>query len=131
MAMTKNIRTTVNVISKLFALTNETYKRMTDMKNAKTAKESIECSKALNNYSKRVDRLCAKLGFERDAVDEVFAMSGGLEDQFVLDLLSFRDYAHYAYKACIASETVEGAEFLPNDEPAEGYPDAPYIAPAE
>lgn len=131
MAMTKNIRTTVNAVSKLFALTNETYKRMNDVKNAKTAKESIEAAKALNSFSKRVDRLCSKLGFEREVVDEVFEMSEGGEDAFILHLLSTSDYAFTAYKACIASETDEDSDFVANDEPAEGYPDAPYIAPAE
>lgn len=107
MAMTKNVRTTVNTVSKLFAITNETYKRMADVKNAKTAKESIEASKLLNNYSKRVDRLCAKLGFDRDVVDEVFNMSQGFEDAFVLHILSASDYAFLAYKACVDGEAIE------------------------
>ena len=119
MAMTKNIRTTVNAVSKLFALTNETYKRMNDVKNAKTAKESIEAAKALNSFSKRVDRLCSKLGFEREVVDEVFEMCEGCEDAFVLHILPISNYAVTAYKACIASETDEDADFVTDDEPAE------------
>ena len=100
MAMTKNIRTTINVVSKLFAITNETHKRMTAVKNAETVKESIEASKALNNFSKRVDCLCSKLGFDRDVVDEIFLMSEGCEDTFVLHILSTNEYAFSAYNAC-------------------------------
>ena len=100
MAMTKNIRTTINVVSKLFAITNETHKRMAEVKNAETVKESIEASKALNNFSKRVDRLCAKLGFDRKIVDEIFIMSQGCEDVFVLNILSIGEYAFSAYRAC-------------------------------
>lgn len=107
MAMTKNIRTTVNAISKLYAITYETHRRMFAMKNANTVKDSIEASKALNNFSKRVDRLCAKLGFEREVVDEIFLKSEGFEDTFVLHLLSINDYAFSAYNACVDSESIE------------------------
>ena len=100
MAMTKNIRTTINVVSKLFVITNETHKRMAAVKNAETVKESIEASKALNNFSKRVDRLCAKLDFDREVVDEIFIMSQGCEDVFVLNILSTGEYAFSAYRAC-------------------------------
>lgn len=110
MAMTKNIRTTINVVSKLFAITNETHKRMAAVKNAETVKESIEASKALNNFSKRVDRLCAKLGFDREVVDEIFLMSEGCEDTFVLHILSTNEYAFSAYSACASDETVDGDE---------------------
>ena len=132
MAMTKNMRNTVNTISKLFNLVNETRKKMDGVKYAETAKESIEAAKMLNSYSKRVDRLCAKLGFEREVVDEVYEMSDFFdEDAFVLHILSTSDYAFTAYTACIASKTDEDAEFATSDEPIEGYPDAPYIAPVE
>lgn len=131
MAMTKNIRTTVNAVSKLFALNQEAYKRMDAVKHAETANEAIEAAKALNSFSKRVDRLCAKLGFDRDLVDEVYNFADGSEDAFVLHILSSADNAFSAYHACLVSETVEDADFMANDEPAEGYPDAPHIAPAE
>lgn len=100
MAMTKNIRTTVNTVSKLFAVMEETHIRMATLKNAETVKESIEASKALNNFSKRVDRLCAKLDFDREIVDEIFIMSQGCEDVFVLNILSTGEYAFSAYRAC-------------------------------
>lgn len=110
MAMTKNIRTTINAVSKLFAITKETHMHMADVKNAKTVKESIEASKALNNFSKRVDRLCAKLGFDREVVDEIFLISDGCEDTFVLHILSTNEYAFSAYSACASDETVDGDE---------------------
>ena len=110
MAMTKKVRTTINAVSKLFAVTNETHKRMADMKNAETVKESIEASKALNNFSKRVDRLCNKLGFDREVVDEIFLISDGCEDTFVLHILSTSEYAFSAYSACASDETVDGDE---------------------
>lgn len=110
MAMTKNIRTTINVVSKLFAITNETHKRMAEVKNAKTVKESIEASKALNNFSKRVDRLCEKLGFDREVVDKIFLMSYFCEDAFVLHILSTNEYAFSAYKACASEVVVDDGE---------------------
>ena len=110
MAMTKNIRTTINAVSKLFSIVNETHNRMVDVKNAETVKESIEASKALNNFSKRVDRLCEKLGFDREVVDEIFLMSERCEDTFVLHILSTNDYAFSAYSACASDETVDGDE---------------------
>lgn len=113
MAMTKNVRTTINAVSKLFAITNETHKCMADMKNAETVKGSIEASKALNNFSKRVDRLCAKLGFEREAVDEIFRMSEGCEDAFVLHILSTNEYAFSAYNACVAVEHFDDGDVDP------------------
>lgn len=121
MAMTKNIRTTMNTISKLFTITHETNIRMADMKNAKTVKESIEASKALNNFSKRVDRLCAKLGFDREVVDEVFMMSEGCEDVFVLHILSTSEYAFSAYRACTSEDSSNDIE--PDDgEPCAEWP---------
>ena len=110
MAMTKNIRTTVNVVPTLFAITNETHKRMAAVKNAETVKESIEASKALNNFSKRVDRLCAKLGFDREVVDEIFLMSEGFEDAFVLNILSTNEYAFSAYNRCTIADDPDVAE---------------------
>lgn len=110
MAMTKNIRTTINVVSKLFAITNETHKRMVDVKIAATVKESIEASKALNNSSKRVDRLCAKLGFDREVVDEIFLASGGCEDTFVLHIMSTNEYAFSAYSACASEDATDDCE---------------------
>ena len=110
MAMTKNIRTTMNTISKLFTITHETHVRMADMKSAKTVKESIEASKALNNFSKRVDRLCAKLGFDREVVDEIFMLSEGCEDVFVLHILSTNEYAFSAYNACASEDVVDDGE---------------------
>lgn len=107
MAMTKNIRTTINTISKLFTITHETHRLMYDVRNAKTIKESIEASKVLDSFSKRVDRLCAKLGFEREIVDEIFIKSEGCEDMFVLHLLSINEYAFSAYGACVYGETME------------------------
>ena len=106
MAMTKNIRTTVNTVSKLFAVMEETHIRMATLKNAETINESIEASKALSNFSKRVDRLCAKLGFDREVVDKIFFMSEGCEDTFVLHILSTNEYGFSAYNAC-ASEDVQ------------------------
>lgn len=106
MAMTKNIRTTMNTISKLFTITHETNRRMYAVQNAKTIKESIEASKALNNFSKRVDRLCAKLGFDREVVDEIFDMSEGCEDVFVLHIISTNEYAFSAYGACVDADDV-------------------------
>lgn len=131
MAMTKNIRTTVNTVSKLFALVNESHNWLFSVKCSETAKESIEASKMLNNCSKRVDRLCAKLGLEREVVDEVFEMSEGYEDAFVLHLLSTSDCAFLAYKACNPSETAEDDGFVTNKETFNTYPGAPCIAPAE
>ena len=110
MAMTKNIRTTMNTISKLFALTHETHCCMCDVKTAKTVKDSIEASKTLNNFSKRVDRLCDKLGFEREIVDEIFITSEGLEDMFVLHILSINEYAFSAYGACVDGESMAYCE---------------------
>lgn len=111
--MTKNIRTTINAVSKLFAITKETHKLMGDVKKAETVKESIEASKALNNFSKRVDRLCTKFGFDREVVDEIFLMSEGCEDAFVLHILSTNEYAFSAYNACAiedAGDEDESAE---------------------
>ena len=110
MAMTKNIRTTINVVSKLFAITNETHKRMAAVKSAETVKESIEASKALNNFSKRVDRLCAKLGFDREVVDEIFLISEACEDSFVLHILSTNEYAFSAYNACACEDVTDEDE---------------------
>lgn len=110
MAMTKNIRTTMNTISKLFTITHETHRRMYAVQNAKTIKESIEASKALNNFSKRVDRLCGKLGFDRELVDEVFIKSEGCEDIFVLHILSINEYAFSAYGACVDGENMDEDE---------------------
>lgn len=110
MAMTKNIRTTVNAISKLFAITNETHRRMHDMQTAKTVKDSIEASKALNNFSKRVDRLCDKLGFNREFVDEIFIMSDGCEDVFVLHIISTSEYAFSAYNACVDMDKMDDVD---------------------
>ena len=107
MAMTKNIRTTINAVSKLFAVMEETHIRMATLKNAETVKESIEASKALNNFSKRVDRLCAKLGFDREVVDEIFLMSEGYEDAFILHILSTNEYAFSAYNACAIEDAVD------------------------
>ena len=110
MAMTKNIRTTINAVSKLFAVMEETHIRMATLKNAENINETIEASKALSNFSKRVDRLCAKLCFDREVVDEVFRVSAGCEDTFVLHILSINDYAFSAYSACASGETVDGDE---------------------
>ena len=110
MAMTKNIRTTINVVSKLFAITNETHKRVEAVKSAKTVKESIEASKDLNSFSKRVDRLCAKLGFEREVVDEIFLISEACEDSFVLRILSTNEYAFSAYNACACEDATDEYE---------------------
>ena len=112
MAMTKNVRTTINAVSKLFAITNETHIRMADMKNSETVKESIEASKALNNFSKRVDRLCAKLGFEREIVDGIFLISEACEDTFVLHILSTNEYAFSAYNACACQEVTDEDETI-------------------
>ena len=110
MAMTKNIRTTMNTISKLFTITHETHRRMHAVQTAKTIKDSIEASKALNNFSKRVDRLCSKLGFEREIVDEIFIKSEGCEDMFVLHILSINEYAFSAYGACVDGENMDEDE---------------------
>lgn len=110
MAMTKNVRTTINAVSKLFAITSETHKRMADMKDAETVTEIIEASKAFNNFSKRVDRLCAKLGFDRDVVDEIFLMSEGCEDTFVKHILSTNEYVFSAYNACVREDKIDGDE---------------------
>lgn len=112
MAMTKNIRTTINAVSKLFDITNETHKRMAAVKNAETVKESIEASKALNNFSKRVDRLCSKLGFDREVVDEIFLISEACEDTFVLHILSTNEYAFSAYNACACEEVTDEDETI-------------------
>ena len=117
MAMTKNIRTTINAVSKLFAVTKETHIRMAAVKNADTINESIEASKALSNFSKRVDRLCEKFGFDREVIDEIFRASAGCEDTFVLHILSINDYAFSAYRACAIDEAVDGDEIA--DESAE------------
>lgn len=115
MAMTKNIRTTMNTLSKLFTLTHETHRRMYAMQVAKTVKDSIEASKTLNNFSKRVDRLCDKLGFEREIVDEIFFKSEACEDMFILHLLSINEYAFSAYGACVDGESVEDCESEEDD----------------
>ena len=116
MAMTKNIRTTINAVSKLFSITNEMNNRMVDVKNAETVKESIEASKALNNFSKRVDRLCEKLGFDREVVDEIFLMSERCEDTFVMHILSTNEYVFSAYNAC-ATEDVADEDEIGESEP--------------
>lgn len=116
MAMTKNIRITMNTISKLFKITHETNRLMYVMRTANTVKDSIEASKALNNFSKRVDRLCVKLGFDRDIVDEIFYKSEGCEDMFVLHLLSINEYAFSAYGACIDGESMADTESIEDDE---------------
>lgn len=110
MAMTKNIRTTVNTVSKLFAVMEETNIRMATLKNAETINESIEASKALSNFSKRVDRLCAKLGFDREVVDKIFFMSEGCEDTFVLHILSTNEYGFSAYNACATEDATDDCE---------------------
>lgn len=110
MAMTKNIRTTINSVSKLFSITNEMHNRMVDVKNAETVKESIEASKALNNFSKRVDRLCEKLGFDREVVDEIFLMSERCEDTFVMHILSTNEYVFSAYNACATEDATDDCE---------------------
>ena len=107
MAMTKNIRTTINTVSKLFAVMEETHIRMATLKNTENINETIEASKALSNFSKRVDRLCAKLGFDREVVDEVFRLSAGCEDTFVLHILSINDYAFSAYSACATEDATD------------------------
>ena len=107
MAMTKNIRTTINVVSKLFAIINETHKRVAAVKSAETVKESIEASKDLNGFSKRVDRLCAKLGFDREVVEEIFLISEACEDSFVLHVLSTNEYAFSAYNACACEDVTD------------------------
>ena len=112
MAMTKNIRTAINAVSKLFAVMEETHIRMATLKNAETVKESIEASKALNNFSKRVDRLCAKLGFDREVVDEIFLISEACEDTFVLHILSTNEYAFSAYNACACEEATDEDETI-------------------
>ena len=117
MAMTKNIRTTMNTISKLFTITSETHRRMYAVKTANTIKDSIEASKELNNFSKRVDRLCEKLGFEREVVDEIFMVSEGCEDAFVLHILSTNEYAFSAYNACASEDSSDDVE-TDNDEPS-------------
>lgn len=110
MAMTKNIRTTVNTVSKLFAVMEETHIRMATLKNAETINESIEASKALSNFSKRVDRLCAKLGFDREVVDKIFFMSEGCEDTFVLHIMSTNEYGFSAYNACATEDATDDCE---------------------
>ena len=110
MAMTKNIRTTVNAVSKLFAVMEETHIRMATLKNAETVKESIEASKALNNFSKRVDRLCSKLGFDREVVDKIYFMSEGCEDIFVRHILSTNEYVFSAYNACATEDVADEDE---------------------
>ena len=117
MAMTKNIRTTINAVSKLFAITKETHICMAAVKKAETINESIEASKALSSFSKRVDRLCAKLGFDREVVDEIFLMSEGCEDTFVLHILSTNEYAFSAYNACAIEDAGDEDEIA--DEIAE------------
>ena len=112
MAMTKNIRTTINAVSKLFAVMEETHIRMATLKNAETVKESIEASKALNNFSKRADRLCVKLGFDREVVDEIFLISEACEDTFVLHILSTNEYAFSAYNACACEEVTDEVESI-------------------
>ena len=107
MAMTKNIRNTINVVSKLFAITNETHKCVEAVKSAETVKESIEASKYLNSFSKRVDRLCEKLGFDREVIDEIFLISEACEDSFVLHVLSTNEYAFSAYNACACEDVAD------------------------
>lgn len=127
MAMTKNIRTTINAVSKLFAVTKEMHERRLAMKNAETVKESIEASKALNNFSKRVDRLCEKLGFDREVVDEIFLMSDFCEDTFVLHILSTNEYAFSAYNACASEDIAVDGET--NDaENCDSWSAATYVA---
>lgn len=115
--MTNNIRTTINAVSKLFAITNEMHRLVADVKTAETVKESIDASKALNKFSKRVDRLCTKFGFDREVVDEIFLMSEGCEDAFVLHILSTNEYAFSAYNACAIVDAGDKDEIA--DESAE------------
>lgn len=117
MAMTKNIRTTVNTVSKLFAVMEETHIRMATLKNAETINESIEASKALSNFSKRVDRICAKLGFDREVVDKIFFMSEGCEDTFVLHILSTNEYGFSAYNACATEDVADDGEIGESEPP--------------
>ena len=110
MAMSKNIRTTVNIVSKLFAVMEETHILMATLKNAETINETIEASNAFSSFSKRVDRLCAKLGFDREVVDEIFLISEACEDSFVLRVLSTNEYAFSAYNACACEEGADEDE---------------------
>ena len=121
MAMTKNIRTTMNTISKLFHITDEAHRRMYAVRTANTIKDSIEASKALNNISKRVDRLCNKLGFDREIVDEIFFKSEGCEDMFILHILSINEYAFSAYGACIDGESMADTEIMEEDDNTSTY----------
>ena len=123
MAMTKNIRTTMNTISKLFHITDEAHRRMYAVRTANTIKDSIEASKALNNISKRVDRLCNKLGFDREIVDEIFFKSEGCEDMFILHILSINEYAFSAYGACIDGDSMADTEIMEEDDNTSTYTD--------
>ena len=117
MAMTKNIRTTINAVSRLFVVTKETHILMAMVKKAETINGSIKASKALSSFSKRVDRLCAKFGFDREVVDEIFLMSEGCEDAFILHILSTNEYAFSAYNACAIEDAGDEDEIA--DESAE------------
>lgn len=110
MAMTNNIRTTMNTVSKLFHITDETHKRMAAMQTAKTVQESIEAAKNMAGYSKRVDRLCKKLGIDREAVDNIYVLSEGSEDMFTLHLLSVNEMGVAIYNTVITSVDDEADE---------------------
>lgn len=110
MAMTKNIRTTINAVSKLFAITKETHNLMAAVKNSDTINESIEAAKTLSILSKRVDRLCTRLGFDREVVDEIFLMSDDCEDAFILHILTTNEYAFSAYTSCVIGGEVNKDE---------------------
>lgn len=114
MAMTKNIRATMNTVSKLFALVNETQKAVTDVRTAATVQESIEAAKAMTNLSRRVDRMCKKFLIDRKMVDGCYTLSGGCEDIFALSIMSNNEMCFNIY-----NEVIRGANEDEDIEPEE------------
>lgn len=108
--MTKNIRATMNAISKLYALINETQQRMDAVQSAKSVRESIAASKDLTNYSKRVDRMCAKFSIDREIVEKNYHTSEGREDIFVLCMMTNICHSFNIYNI------VANCEALPDDD---------------
>lgn len=118
MAMTKNMRATVNIISKLFNAVDEIKRPLYNVQTANTVNDAIVASNKLKKYSARVDKLCDKLGFEREIVDEIYIKSEGCEDVFVLHLLSINEYAFSAYSACVHAENMDDNETAVYAEPS-------------
>lgn len=116
MAMTKNIRATMNAISKLYALITETQQCMDAVQSAKSVRESIAASKDLTNYSKRVDRMCAKFSIDREMVEKMYLGSESREDIFALYMMTDISLSFNIYNVVASDENEESSETILDDD---------------